>query len=321
MIEIAPVSREAAPQLVKIWNATLGDRFPLTERLLGQTLFHDPFFEPEGLLAARDNGQIVGWALCKTMGNAGSQIESFRLRGGIGALCVRPDFQRRGIASQLLLAAEAHLSAAGSTLTTLYFPHHLLPGVPADDQDAVSFFKKRGYSGRECYDLWRDLRDYEVPDKVHAAMQRNPGVEIRPARAGEGDALCDFVAREFPGAWTYTTRRHFAHGDRPEDFIIVVEAGEIIGFCHTADFRSTWLMPHIYWHKLLGDKYGGLGPIGMAAAHRKRGLGLALCAFSVDDLKRRGVTQMTIDWTGLLDFYGQLGFTIWRRFWQGHKET
>jgi hypothetical protein len=43
-------------------------------------------------------------------------------------------------------------------------------------------------------------------------------------------------------------------------------------------------------------------------------LGLALCAVAVDDLKRRGVEQMAIDWTTLIAFYEQLGFSVWKRY-------
>jgi predicted N-acetyltransferase YhbS len=71
---------------------------------------------------------------------------------------------------------------------------------------------------------------------------------------------------------------------------------------------------------LLGKFYGGLGPLGIAKAHRKRGLGLAIVALAVEDLKKRGVQRMCIDWTTLTDFYGKLGFEVWKRYRQGVKD-
>ncbi|MBV9470986.1 MAG: hypothetical protein JOZ57_17250, partial [Abitibacteriaceae bacterium] len=65
---------------------------------------------------------------------------------------------------------------------------------------------------------------------------------------------------------------------------------------------------------------GGLGPVGMAAAHRKRGLGLAITAMAVWNLKQRGVRQMAIDWTSLVDFYGKLGFSVWKRYLQAEQK-
>ena len=151
-------------------------------------------------------------------------------------------------------------------------------------------------------------------------MRDNPTVEIRAARADDVAPLVEFLSREFPGAWTYSTRKHFEHDGNPADFIIAVESVgqelEVIGFCHTADFRSKRLIPGTYWFPLLGEHFGGLGPIGMGQAQRKRGLGLALCALAIDDLKQRGVQQMAIDWTTLVDFYGKLGFSVWKRYLQ-----
>jgi predicted N-acetyltransferase YhbS len=98
--------------------------------------------------------------------------------------------------------------------------------------------------------------------------------------------------------------------------VIAMEDGEVIGFCHTADSRSQRLISSTYWHPLLGENFGGLGPIGVAKAQRKRGLGLALCAAAVENIRQRGATAMGIDWTTLVDFYGQLGFDVWKTYVQ-----
>lgn len=211
-----------------------------------------------------------------------------------------------------------------SPVTLLYYPHHLLPGIPAENEAAREFFSHREYSQwRECADLSRELHDFEIPEKVLRALDANPGVEMRPARENESAALIDFVAREFPGGWNYSTRAHFKRSGKASNFIIALEQNsngcEIIGFCHTADFNSNWLLPSTYWFPLLGEKFGGLGPVGLGKAQRKRGLGLALTAVSVADLKARGVEKMGIDWTNLIAFYEQLGFQVWKRYLQGEK--
>lgn len=319
-IEYSHPTREDAPAIVELWNAAFGPSWPLTERLLLQTLEGDPFYEAEGCWIAHDGERVVGYVLSKSMQNAGPELGRFQGRGGIGALCVHPDYRRRGIGTELLNRAEEYLTAHKSPLTLLYYPHHILPGIPDECAAARVLFEKHGYTNwRECVDLKRGLEDYVVPEKVLHAMEQNPAVEIRPAREDESTQVIDFVAREFPGGWMYSTKNHFARGGKASDIIIAVENGEVIGFCHTADFNSNWLLPSTYWFPLLGEKYGGLGPVGLAKDHRKRGLGLALTALAVEDLKQRGVLRMAIDWTNLIAFYEQLGFQVWKEYWQGEK--
>lgn len=321
MAFLEPASLQDIPHLVALWNKAFGANWPLTERLLRQTLENDPFYEPEGHFVARENSAIVGWALCKSNKLVGPELGRFQNRGGIGALCVHPDFQRRGVGTQLLERCEDYLRKHDSPLTTLYFSHHLLPGIPADSPSGVAFFKRHGYEGfTPCVDMWRELLTYELPEKAVAAMQQNPTVEIRRAREDEANRVLDFVSREFPGGWTYSTKAHFARSGKASDIIVAVEKSEVIGFCHTSDWRSSWLMPNIYWHELLGERFGGLGPIGIGAEHRKRGLGLAICAVAVEELKRAGVEKMAIDWTTLVDFYGQMSFTVWKTYLQAEKQ-
>lgn len=320
MIIIEQADENDVPLLVALWNASFGPQWPLSERLLRQTL-SDPWQEEEGHLVARDGNRVVGWVLCKSMKNADA-LPRFQNRGGIGALCVHPDFQRQKIATQLLDRAEAWLRSQGATPSTLYFPHHLLPGIPVECEAAIALFRKRGYEGfHPCVDLWRDLEDYQMPERARTAIEANPSVELRPAREEESAAIIEMVEREFPGGWPYSTRGHFNRGGLASDIIVAAENGEVIGFCHTADWRSPWLLPSVYWHPLLGANYGGLGPIGIARAHRKRGLGLALCAVAVEDLKARGATRMAIDWTTLVAFYEQMGFTVWKRYLQATKSV
>ena len=164
MIEFSHPTSQDIPAIVALWNASMPDTFPLTERLLLQTLNDDPYREPEGEWVARDGdlpqGQnLVGWVLSKSMKLAGPEVGRFQNRGGIGALCVHPDYQRQGIGSELADRAEDWLSQNNAPRSLLYFPHHLLPGVPDECEWGLEFWKKRGYGAKGWAthsDLWRD---------------------------------------------------------------------------------------------------------------------------------------------------------------------
>ena len=188
MIQFSHPEPDNIEELVALWHLSLGADWPLTQQLLRQTMQHDPYYEREGCFIARDETRgdgekIVGWVLSKTMKNAGPEVGRFQGRGGIGALCVHPDYRRQGIASALLDRAESHLTGNGIAPCTLYYPHHLLPGIPIECHAAITLFKRRGYGEwKECVDLKRDLTDYQIPAKARAAIENNPTVELRPAR-------------------------------------------------------------------------------------------------------------------------------------------
>jgi len=322
-VQIVPFEPWMTDQVIELWNRCIGEHYPMTERLFRQNVLGDPFAQKEGNLVALEGDRVIGWVLARYLSDVPKELESFKGRASIGAFCVDPDFRNRGIGTALYEAAENFLrSHAPSFITVVHYPYHLTPGVPAEAADLKSFLERQGFSNWSMtYDLRRQLHDYQIPTEVERLLkERNPQVEIRPAREGEQQAIVDFVKREFPGGWCYDTKRFFDKGGDPSDIVIVVERDEIIGFCHTFTPESIELRGSTHWFPLLQGRWGGLGPIGIAADHRGRGLGLALLCYSVWHNKQRGVTDMVIDWTGLVDFYGRIGFKIWKRYWQGSKD-
>src|SRR5688572_8521546 len=135
-IEYSHAAPQDTPAIVELWNVSFGPDFPLTEKLFRQTVDHDPYYETEGVWLARDGKRIVGYVLSKSMKYAGPEVGRFQGRGGIGVLCVHPDYHRRGIGTELLNRAENFLTQNGSPVTTLYYPHHILPGIPVECEAA-----------------------------------------------------------------------------------------------------------------------------------------------------------------------------------------
>jgi predicted N-acetyltransferase YhbS len=321
-MEIVPFEPQMTEQVIELWNRCIGNHYPLTERLFRQNILGDPFLQREGNLVALEGTRVIGWVLARYLAEVPPELASYKGRASIGALCVDPEFRGRGVANALYEAAEAFLRNQGAKqISVVHYPYHLTPGVPNEAVDLKTFLERKGFSGwRETYDLRRQLVDYEIPPEVEKRLrEQNPKVVIRPARDREQQAIVEFVGREFPGGWHYDTKRFFEKGGDPSDIVIVVENDEIIGFCHTFAPESIELRGSTHWFLLLQGRWGGLGPIGIAAAHRGRGLGLALLCYSVWHNKQRGVTDMVIDWTDLVDFYGRIGFKIWKRYWQGQK--
>jgi predicted N-acetyltransferase YhbS len=90
--------------------------------------------------------------------------------------------------------------------------------------------------------------------------------------------------------------------------------GSLVGFAVIQDWRHKRPIGGGVWRMSMGDLWGALGPIGVAASERGHGLGHSLLGSALRDLRDRGVHGCTIDWTGLGEFYGRHGFEITRRY-------
>jgi len=320
--EILLFSAGWAREVIDLWNAALGDAFPMGDRLFLQNTVRDPHFEADGcwVVRAPRGGQVVGFCLAKTarepLGADGLMAD----RGWVSTLVVHPAVRRRGLGGRLLARAETYLRGRGRKRAIFGGdPAHFFPGIPVSDA-ALAFFAANGYRLRgDAYDLRRSLEGYLTPPEVEAALAAHPEVEIRPLRSGEERGALDFLDEAFPGRWRYTLGRFLSGGGAIGDVIGVLQGGAVRGFAQIFHRGSQWIGPSIAWTAESSTSTGGLGPMGMAPALRGRGLGLALVDRSIQHLRTLGVTEMVIDWTILIGFYGRLGFVPWRHYRHGEK--
>lgn len=303
---------------MEVWNAAWRGAFPLRLRLFRQNTVEDPAFDPEGLWIARSHrgGPPVGWCVAKAPPGA-----SAGETGWVSALVVRPDCQGRGVGTALLRRAEAYLRLRGRGRAVLGGdPSHFFPGVPVDREGrALGFFRSRGYRLEgTAYDLHRPITAYRTPPQVESTLRAHPDLQIRPLRPGEDEPLLMFLAQVFPGRWAHDVERSLAGGD-VGDIVGVLAGRAVVGFAHTFHPGSSRIGPSVMW-PLGGARLGGVGPLGIAPALRGRGLGLALLDRAVLHLRRRDVTDVVVDWTVLLDFYGRLGFVPIREYRHGRRD-
>jgi GNAT superfamily N-acetyltransferase len=320
-IQLRPFDPGRIGEVVAVWNAAAGSAFPLREALFRQNTVLDPQFDAAGAPLATDmsTGRTVGCCVAKVAREPIGADGLLPDRGWISLIAVHPDYQRRGIGAALLRAGEAFLRAQRRPAAELGTdPAHFFPGVP-DDTGAAAFFEACGYTLRgEAYDLHRSLRDYRTPRTVTAALAENSDVEVRPLAAGEESALDRFFEATFPGRWRYTMGRFLAAGGAIGDVMGVVQGGAVRGFAMLFHPRSRWIGPSIAWRENEAAT-GGLGPMGLSEELRGRGLGRVLLDRAMVHLASLGVQEMVIDWTILLDFYGQLGFVPYRRYRHGRR--
>jgi len=265
---------------------------------------------------AEASGQLVGFVATQVERRDSTPNPS----GGIAIILVAPQMQQQGIGSTLHEAALSQLKQMGIRQVMLGGggAARFWPGVPGNLPGARTFFESQGWKFSETtYDLVRHLRDYQTPSAISQQMAKEQ-VEIRAATADEVDEVLDFERREFPG-WMREFQPKALAGDHT-DFLIARDQHRIVGTLLLFTPQSHHVSANLIWKALLGDDLGGLGAVGVAASERGRGIGLALVAQASELLKSRGVGHSHIDWTGLISFYGRLGYAPWREYHTSERE-
>lgn len=186
---------------------------------------------------------------------------------------------------------------------------HFFPGCPEDFAALRNLLMVEGFNeGSEAFDMERDLADYQAPREMPK------GYTARPVREGETEKFREFMQTEFPGRWQYDAFEKISREGCPDCIIGLFEGEKIVGFARIQKWGDKVAMAGGVWRKDLGEKWGSLGPIGIAASVRRKGLGHALLGAALMHLKEKGVQRCLIDWTVLDKFYGEHGFKIARRY-------
>lgn len=311
-IQIEPVAGPGLPdqEIISLWNASFGPEFQLSEALWRQNTYNDPSFQPSDLILARNEGELVGFALAKIFRDAanhpGEDLEKYAGHGYIAAIAVSPEYRRQGLGKALLEKAESYLAENGATKFEVGRSfRHFFPGVPDDSPEALGFFSQAGYA---LSTLEVDLDGPLDPAAFEPALAAARQVTFRQGQPGKEAALLSFLSRAFPGRWHYDTRLFLEQGGLMEDVSLALDMqDQIQGFLVSYQPGGKIIGPGRFW---LSDQpeWGGIGPLGLSKEMRGLGAGLGVVAAGMRHLHQAGLKFARIDWTTLVDFYGRLGF-------------
>ncbi|MEM7736710.1 MAG: GNAT family N-acetyltransferase [Deinococcota bacterium] len=306
--------------VITLWNAYLERDHPLTMRLLEQSL--EAHTVADWFVLAVAAGEVVGFVWAKPAGWWASTTTKAHLCG----LAVVPAHCHQGIGSTLWKTLVTRLSAAGiQHFRIAAEPKHLLAGIPqVASQDTWRFLQARGvtWGGLE-HDLLVDLR--HIPDtNLAEGYQLIPITHDHP----QGEHLLALMAQEFPGRWQAEVSERVERGLTVLALMQEQPQLSLVGFAcvFLADdaTRHGYLGPSLNWAMSLSKEMmattAGLGPIGMAASQRGKGLGLGLLTACLDYLKTQGTTHTIIDWTDLVTFYARVGARVWRSYQSAQLE-
>jgi len=310
-VNIIPLHEDWLASMCELWNRELGGFFPMREQLMRQNTFQDQNVYAAGSkLAVDDEGRLAGFVIAKIWQEQERGMKLGDGGGWIQAIVVRSDVRGQGVGSRLLEQAEQALRDAGAQLAYVgRDPWHYFPGIPHQLPDAKTWFARKGYEVLyDVYDLVNGSGEHE------GRQQYVDGAFARLLEAGDREEMLRFFKRCFPGRWLYEAETYWERGGTGREFVGLFIGSEMIGFCRVNDDKSPLIAQNTYWAPLFDGPLGGIGPLGVDDRFRGKGYGLAIVKDGVAELASRGVKNLVIDWTGLIDFYAKLGFTVWKGY-------
>lgn len=294
-----PPRDEAA--VYALWQQTLGHLWPLSRAAFHRVTVASGVYRGGDHLVAERGATVAGFVGTQTRAVPGEAAP----RGGILCVLVAPERQRQGIGRTLLERAQAGLKKRGAAEAQVgaggvsYF----WPGVPVNLPAAGRFFAACGWPhGEASFDLVRRLDDYATPPEVHERV-RQAGVTVAAAQPVDLPPVLAFEGAHFP-SWL----RYFESAEAEEVVAAKDAGGNVVGTALVAppcDFL---------WEAILGANTGGVAVLGVCEDRREQGIGLAIAARVTELLKARGVATSYVGYTWLVDWYGKLGYAVWREY-------
>ena len=233
-----------------------------------------------------------------TLGEHDNQIIGFIMavcldgRAHLSNFVVDPAFRNAGFGVALLEQAEDAIRDLDVSTLSLAFgaPRSLYHGVESDRIDTLNFLLKRGFQFSTRLPMIgyyiAELRGYELSDEILEVERRvrKAGHEIQIEE--DDTRVAEFCFREDRAHWGKQLRTHLQRGEHTN--LTVVRGGEIVGFCYFTRSERNGTYGLAY------PSGSSWGPILVAAAHRRRGLGRLLVARSLSVLSQWGIPFTTL---------------------------
>ena len=187
---------------------------------------------------------------------------------------------------------------------------NFFPGLPIDLVKYQAWFQKRGFEFTyQTHDLISRLNKNKL--KIV-----NTDYKFICADKIDKNLVIDFINTYWPGRWTKEAIDYYNNGGSGNEYLVCLsDKNEICAFAKVC--YPTTLVEHMsnsHTWRARFDALGGIGPLGVAPAYRGNHLGYDIVSASVNKLIEADVSEIIIDWTGLLDFYRKLGFEVWKSY-------
>lgn len=292
--------------ILAVWNRSMVAD-PLSEARFLHNVVLDQNFNPDYCQVAIIDNQVAGfiWSVVRRYPYGERGLESER--GWIVAVCVAPEFQRRGVGKTLVRYVEQLMKLQRVQKITLgaYSPNYLFPGIDVNTYAAaIPFFEKLGYEqSGEAVSMERSLFDYRQTDEYLVLKQKAlaAGFAVQPFSRDYAEELIDFLHKYFGGGWSTNARNAMLKGVAEETIFIVTDNDDkIVGYAQRAIDGNP-------------DRFG---PFGVREDLRGYKLGMILFNEILFDMQKRGIYHTYFLWThgAAQKFYERNGMQVYREY-------
>ncbi len=162
-----------------------------------------------------------------------------------------------------------------------------------------------GYFGsRSTHDMFcANIMEYPL---------QNMNMSFSVATKEDEEGIIELL-KTFSDRWAHEGIRYFEAGGTGHEYVIAKHEGKVIAFARINDRSFPYGGYNITWHARFVN-LGGIGPLGVHKSYQGRGLGSDIVIYALREMKKRGMIEIMIDWTGLVTFYQQFGFEVWKTY-------
>lgn len=294
--------------IVRLWNEVLKFDPINADRFRNQVLL-DANFDPEGLIVAEENAEIIGTILAISRKLPMNGIELEKDTAWISFFFVKPEFEREGIGAGLMERACQYARQVGAEkiLFSSYAPNYFVPGIDEEHYPkGYSFLQKEGFS--RIYSpvaMYRPLTDYVCPEEITVLkkMRESEGYTFGTVQDGDFFELIRFANTAFNPDWGRAIREGVLQGLDPSQIFVAKWNGKIVGFALYGGYEG------------IRERFG---PFGVDGSEQGKGLGKILLHDTLFSMRARTLHGAWFLWTSETSSAGHLylknGFKTFRKF-------
>ncbi len=301
-------------EIFELWNKEFGYIYPITIELFNRNLSNVDL--KASYVSIDDNNKLVGFILVKFWKDS-FDINTYNDSCWINLIYVDSKSRRLGIGSKLLELAEKE--AIQAKKKCLYLGKDYLnyfPGLPVDMKSNCEWFVKRGFNRPyDTYDLIKNIDTNTVKLRL-----KNKSFIFRKSNINDKEKLIEFIKKNWPGRWLKELLDYYDNGGNGSEYLIALDGNIICAFAKIGlpSTDISLISFSMTWRKRF-KALGGIGPLGVDISYRKQNLGYDIVAYAHNYLLDNEVSNIIIDWTGLLEFYRLMGFEVFKSYFYMNK--